>query len=97
MRLLQVENHTKLKEAHRKWIATALRESEFNRESKWTQSLAVGDKSFLEQIKERLGIRAKGRRIYDSEDEYQLRERQALYSGWHDSDTENTFGWKIAN
>ncbi|MHC4103836.1 MAG: hypothetical protein ACYSR9_02760 [Planctomycetota bacterium] len=34
--------------------------------------------SFLEQIKERLGIRAKGHRIYESEDEYQVRERQTF-------------------
>jgi hypothetical protein len=54
-------------------------------------------KSFLEQIKERLGIRAKGRRIYESEDEYQVRERQAFYWGRHESDTENTFDWNLSN
>jgi hypothetical protein len=30
---------------------------------KWTQSNAVGDKSFLEQMKKLLGIRAKGRHV----------------------------------
>jgi REP element-mobilizing transposase RayT len=89
--LLQIENHTDLKEAHRKWIEAALKESGFIRESKWTQSIAVGDKSFLEQIKERLGIRAKGRRIHEGDDEYQLREGQAVYGGWRDAETENTF------
>jgi putative transposase len=97
MRLLQVENHEQLKEAHRKWITAALKESDFNRESKWTQSLAVGDMSFLQLIKQNLGIRAKGRRIYESEDAYQLREKQALYSGWRDSDIENTLDWNLAN
>jgi putative transposase len=51
-----------------------LEKSKVVRESKWTQSIAVGDKSFLEQIKDRLGIRAKGRKIHGSEDEYHLRE-----------------------
>lgn len=52
---------------------------------------------FIEQIKERLGIRAKGRKIHGSEDEYQLREGQADYGGWQDLDNENTFDWNLTN
>ncbi|MBW2164860.1 MAG: hypothetical protein JRG74_01805 [Deltaproteobacteria bacterium] len=33
------------------------------RESKWSQSIAVGSKSFVEGIKEKLGIRAKGLKV----------------------------------
>jgi hypothetical protein len=33
----------------------------------------------LKQIKDRLGIRAKGRKIQETEDEFQLREGQAVY------------------
>jgi len=95
MRLLQIETYDELRQSHRKWIEEALKKSKLVRESKWTQSIAVGDKSFLEQIKQRLGIRAKGRRIYKSQDEYQLRDPQAVYSDWHESDTENTFDWNI--
>jgi len=54
--LLQVENIVDLKEAHREWIEAALKKSKDVRESKWTQSIAVGNKSFLDQIKNRLGI-----------------------------------------
>jgi hypothetical protein len=49
------------------------------------------NKSFLEQIKERLGIRAKDCKIYGSEDDYRLREGQANYGGWQDLDSKNTF------
>lgn len=59
--------------------------------SKRTQSIAVEDKSLLEQIKEWLGIRVKGRKIYESDDEYQLREGQTVYGNWPDSENENTF------
>ena len=97
MALLQVENLADLKQAHRKWIEEALKKSKVIRETKWTQSIAVGDRSFLEQIKDRLGIRAKGRKIHGSEDEYQLREYQTDYGGWQDLDDENTFGWNLAN
>ena len=96
MALLQIENFTDLKEAHREWTEEALEKSKVVRESKWTQSIAVGDKSFLEQIKERLGIRAKSRKIRESRDGYQLSERQSLYGDWYDSDTENTLDWNFA-
>jgi REP-associated tyrosine transposase len=43
-----------LKETHREWIEQALKNSKVVRESKWTQSIAAGNKSFLEQIKARL-------------------------------------------
>jgi len=60
-----------------------------------SQSIAVGDKSFLEQIKEQLETRAKGRKIYERDDEYQLREGQTVYGDWPDSEYENTFAWKL--
>ena len=97
MALLQIENFTDLKEAHREWIEEALEKSKVVRESKWTQSIAVGDKSFLEQLKDRLGIRAKGRKIHGSEDEYHLREGQTDYGGWQDLNNENTFDWNLTN
>ena len=97
MALLQIENSADLKEAHREQIEEALKKSKVVRESKWTQSIAVGDKSFLDQIKDRLGIRAKGRKIHGSEDEYQLREGQTDYGVWPDLDNENTFDWNLAN
>ena len=56
-----------------------------------------GDKSFLEQIKDRLGIRAKGRKIHGSKGEDQLREGLADYGGWQNLDNENTFDWNLTN
>ena len=96
MTLLQVVNFVDLKEAHGKWIEEALKKPMVVRDSKWTQSIAVGDKSFVEQIKQRLGIRAKGRKIHGSEDEYQLRERQSSFGDWQNLDNENTFDWNLA-
>ncbi len=94
---MQIESLADLKDAHRKWTEEALKTSEVVRENKWTQSIAVGDRSFLEQIKDRLGIRAKGRKIHGSEDEYQLREGQADYGDWQDLDNEITIDWNLAN
>ena len=52
---------------------------------------------FLEQIKDRLGIRAKSLEIHGSEDKYLLREGQADYGDWQHLDNENTIDWNLAN
>ena len=49
------------------WIKEELKKSQLVRQSKWTKSIAVGDKSFVEQIKERIGIRYKGRKILEDD------------------------------
>ena len=40
----------------------------------WTESVAVGSKSFIETIKEKLGILAKGRKIFENDGGFQPRE-----------------------
>ena len=49
------------------WVEEILKTKNYVRESKWSQSIAVGSKSFVEGIKEKLGIRAKGRKVGESE------------------------------
>ncbi len=49
-------------------------------ESKWSQSIAAGSKGFVEDINEKLGIRAKGRKVEGSRGLYHLREAQAAYN-----------------
>ncbi len=67
-----------------------LQEGQLNPELDPVNHVYIGDKSFLKQIKSRLGIRAKGRKIQETEDEFQLREGQAVYGAWSDSNSENT-------
>jgi len=43
-------------------VEEILKTKNYVRESKWSQSIAVGSKSFVEGIKKKLGIRAKGRK-----------------------------------
>ena len=52
-----------------------------DRESKWTESIAVGSERFIEVTKSILGIRAKDRKIIGSEKSYELREQAASYGG----------------
>jgi len=44
------------------------------RQSDWSQSIAVGNQSFIEKVKNRLGFKAKGKTITSNDDHYQLRE-----------------------
>lgn len=95
MRRLPLESKDELKKEHHKWIEEELKKSQLVRQSKWTQSIAVGDKSFVEQIKDRLGIRSKGRKLLEEEDGYQLRERQTGYYDRAQFNSSNSFYWNL--
>jgi hypothetical protein len=43
-------------------IEAATRNGKPSREPAWSESIAVGGKAFIENIKEKLGIKAKGRK-----------------------------------
>jgi len=61
-------------------VEEALALAEQVREGKWTESVAVGSRDFVETIKAKPGIRGKGRRISVRDCESSLREPQASYS-----------------
>lgn len=86
-------------EYHRQWVADALREGTGNRESRWTESIAIGSSGYVEEIKERLGIRAAGRTVErHGGDICILREAPAAYNAVFDHKSmslslENGYFW----
>ena len=50
------------------------------REEKWTQRIAVGSKFFIEDVKNKLGYKAIGRKVVSAGDVYQLKENKAPYN-----------------
>ncbi|MCD6185715.1 MAG: transposase, partial [Deltaproteobacteria bacterium] len=80
MELLHISTLDELRNSHKKWVEEILKEKKYVRETKWSQSIAVGSKSFVESIKEKLGIRAKGRKVGESGELYHLREAQVSYN-----------------
>jgi len=96
LNLIEIKDYGDLKGLHRKWIDDALKKKELVRESKWTESIAVGDKLFIEIIKKLLGIQAKGRIIEKTGSEYSLRESQVVNDDSGKSDAENTFYWNFS-
>lgn len=80
MDLLGIPSIEALQRAHRTWVEQALVRAEQVRESKWTECVAAGSRDFFETIKGKLGVRAKRRRFFGTDDEFRLREPQAGYS-----------------
>jgi len=74
MDLVRVPSIEAFQRAHKTWIEQTLAKAELVRESKWTDSIAVGSKNFVETIKGKLGVRAKRRRVSGTDDESALRD-----------------------
>ncbi len=53
MELLHISTVDELRNSHKKWVEEILKTKNYVRESKWSQSIAVGSKSFVEGIKEK--------------------------------------------
>jgi putative transposase len=93
MDLLGFENYDDLKDAHYKWVDSAMQVDNSGKENKWTQSIAVGSKTFIEKMKEALGFRATGRKIICADDTFELREVLTPYGKANNLDSGNTFLW----
>jgi len=64
-----------------RYHATAIqKKNEFQRQEKWTSSIAVGSKEFSEKIKKELGYKAAGRSIIEDDNDWTLREKFNAYS-----------------
>jgi len=93
MGLLGFENYDDLKDARYKWVNSAMQADNGDKENKWTQSIAVGSKTFIEKMKEALGFRAIGRKIVCADDIFEFREVQTPYDKSNNLDSDNTFLW----
>jgi hypothetical protein len=72
---------------------SAIQTDNGDKKNKWTQSIAVGSKTFIEKMKESLGFRAKARKIICADDTFELREVIAPYGKANNLDSVNTFLW----
>ena len=77
--LLGFPTYEDLMAAHAEWVGQFLTNRDQHRESIWTGSIAVGSREFTESTKRQLGIRAKGRKVLDTEGTFELRESTVGY------------------
>ena len=60
---LGIEDYDRLKETHLAWVEKLLLSDKNKHEMKWSQSVAVGSKAFVEKTKKELEYKARGRRV----------------------------------
>ena len=76
-----------------KWVDREMQTDNSGKENKWTQSIAVGSKTFIEKMKEALEFRATGRKIICADDTFEFREGLTPYGKANNLDSGNTSLW----
>lgn len=89
-----------LKISHKGWIDEYLGNGMKSRRFEWTDSIAVGSRPFIEEVKAVLGFQAKGRDVIEGGGEYHLREEAAPYTALFGAEKDdmgfgNTYCWNI--
>ena len=77
--MLGLQVNDQLTEYHRNWVEEVLKNGSNQRNAKWTESIAVGDKDFVIQTKAKLGAKAIGRKGMKDIEGYELKESQSPY------------------
>ena len=65
----------------RNWVEESLKAGNLQRNSAWSESLAVGRSEFVENIKKALGVKAFHRNIKEKEGLLVLKEPSLSYTG----------------
>ncbi len=84
--------------AHKAWIYASIAECKFKRETHWTESIAIGSNEFVTEIHSQLGWQAKGRKIIEAGEAFQIREEVEPYNALFNAEKwaiahKNTFNW----
>ncbi len=78
--LFRIRSREEFKKAYQAWVAEALdKENYRERDSRWTECIAVGSEGFVRDVKEKLGPKAMWREMAGGEGSYELRETTAAY------------------
>jgi REP-associated tyrosine transposase len=66
---------------HRHWVDVALASNSLNRDERWSEAIAVGSQTFVENVKHELGMIARHRDVDESDGTCVLREPRGAYTG----------------
>ncbi|MCP4374546.1 MAG: transposase [Deltaproteobacteria bacterium] len=91
-------NKDQLRSEYRQWVEDSINIDGFTRESCWTESIAVGNRQFVDETKVKLGFKAHGRKVVKSNDKLVLKEPHAPYNARLDTEKdllryENMYFW----
>ena len=98
--ILGIQSYDEVKRNHKIWVAEELAADRKQRDEKWTKSIAVGGREFVDSVKHNLGGRANGRKVHGDETVCQLREPSETYIALFEDetsniDTNNAYIWDI--
>ncbi len=100
-RSLGFPNVPTFQEQHRRWIDDALDQNTLMREAKWSQSIAVGSETFVNQIAAAINPEISKGKTADIGESFLVREASVAYNAHSDSKMgplrpPNTVPWKIS-
>jgi putative transposase len=72
--LLGMNSYESMRNHYTGWIEESIGNKEITRDGKWTNSIAVGSKNFVDKLKSRLIGVAAGRKVKQSGDSYALQD-----------------------
>lgn len=86
-------------EAHRAWVNEAIVTEGKARDTRWSESVAVGSEAFVERVKRELGVRAKAREIAEESGSFVLRGPGQPYTPLFEAENDtlrlgNTLYWE---
>ena len=98
--LIGAGSYAQLTSAHKGWVEDYMGDGMKTRQGEWTRSIAVGSRSFVENVKALLGFRARGREVLEGSKGYQLREGTGHYKAFSEIENDdigytNAYFWEI--
>ena len=99
MELMNIREIDRFCESYRNWIDAAIMQGNIKRQPQWTESIAVGNKVYVEKVKDQMGYKAIWRKVVETRDSFVLKERQHPYQSISDGairvqPEDNTFYWQ---
>jgi len=94
VKLMGCKNLSDLQATYKRWVQSALNSNDTSRQTHWTENIATGSKSFVEKVKNRLGLKAKSRSVTGDRQRFQLRENVAEFGDSRLQRFDNTFFWE---
>ena len=97
--ILGMQSYDEVKRNHKMWVEEELVANKKQREERWTKSIAVGSREFVDSVKLSLAGRANGRKVQGDETGYQLREPSETYNALlkgkkDDIGSKNAYVWE---
>lgn len=77
--LLELKSFSDFKTTHQSLVHVALEKGDLNREERWTESIAVGSRSFVEDIKGKLGAKGRYRPTSEEKGTWEIKEETNTY------------------